>query len=231
MNFADFRDQYECRVSAAPLWTRHPFFVGLKERSATGVLGTWMIQGGKVEELFPRLLQTALDNDVIPEELKRAIRENLDDELGNGMDAQAHFALYRNALAALGIAFGEYARTEPAAATRALLRGLFGGAASSDPVEALSRLATEELLPPAEFPHLVRALAECGGGPTRPRWEPYFIVHIDGDREHASELIESLYRVIGSDRERMKTAFDVQAEHLRENERFYDWLCEESGLA
>ena len=224
LSFDQFREQFTKNVVNHPLWVDHPYFRLLKTNSTTPILKEWMIQGGKIEQTFPTLLRTALDNDAIPASLKVSIRENLADEIGHGEDARSHFTLYKEALQALDLSFSDYENTQLYGATEVLLRGLLDGVASQDPIEAVARLTTEELLPPVEFPAIVRALVQTGHEGNQGKWAPYFAVHIEGDRKHADAQIENLFRLIDNDDSRLRRALDVQQRHLAENVAFYDWL-------
>jgi pyrroloquinoline quinone (PQQ) biosynthesis protein C len=224
LTFGQFRAQFTSNVVDHFLWTDHPYFVLLQTHPTKSVLKEWLIQGGKIEQSFPQLLREALDNKAIPENLKHSIRDNLADETGHGIEAQSHFALYKDALRALEISFSDYESAEVQLATQVLLRGLFDGVSSQDPIEAIARLTTEELLPPVEFPPIVRALMQTGHDPNQDQWEPYFTVHIEGDREHADDQIDNLFRLIDNDKMRLQRAINVQQKHLIEHVAFYDWL-------
>jgi hypothetical protein len=224
LSLVRFREQYTSNIVDHFLWAEHKYFVQLAKTPNIFLVKEWLVQGGKIEQSFPRLLQMTLDNPAIPAGMKPSIRENLDDELGHGIETDSHFFLYRSALDALGISFREYEAAEIYPATQTLLHGLFEGVASHDPIVALSRLTTEELLPPSEFPRIVDALVASGYEGTRDLWEPYFTAHIEGDRTHADDQIENLFSLMDGDESLLRRALAVQDEHLFENLAFYDWL-------
>jgi len=93
----EYNDQALARIS------QHPFILAAHrgELSEDQVL-RWVFCAGRESQSFPTILENMLTHD-LTEPVREILRENLDDEYGNGNPDQAHFKHYLHLLDKIGV--------------------------------------------------------------------------------------------------------------------------------
>lgn len=218
MSRNEFQRRFVENMNSHRLWD-HPFFEIIRENPSKETLKAWAVQAGRIDQAFVTILQRMLSNSSI--EQSRPLSENLDDELGNGNPEREHFALFINALNALGISGEEYESSPPTAPTRIICDILILASSAGNPLMSLGMMANEELICPREFPPFYRALQRFAPNSAL----EYFPVHIDADVEHSRDLINMCYDNCRNE-SNMEEIFMWQFLDLELNVAFYDALMQ-----
>ena len=221
MNESDFVQEFVRRMQIHPLW-QHPFFQLVRTDPTLAILQQWAIQAGRIDQAFAEILTNMLANPTINPSMYAAIRENLNDELGNGDPRQEHFTLFQNVLEAIGVSTEQYLTTPMTQGTERIIYSLLESSRGTDPTPILGMMASEELICPNEFPLFLEAMS-CYGTPHQLR---YFDEHIQADVRHSYDLIRLCYQAAGGSQEQIRELFRWQAVDLDNNVTFYNDLTE-----
>ena len=220
-NEPEFLEEFVRRMQVHPLW-EHRFFQLVRTNPGLPILQQWAIQAGRIDQAFAEILTNMLANQAINPSMHTAIRENLDDELGNGDPQQVHFTLFQDVLQAASVSVDEYQATPMTAGTRKIIYSLVNASRGTNPLQILGMMASEELICPNEFPLFLEAMSHYGTA----HQLRYFDEHIQADARHSYDLIRLCYQAAGGSQEQIRELFQWQAVDLDHNVIFYNDLTE-----
>lgn len=176
---------------------QHPFIVEANaHRLSREQAERWIKCAGRESRSFPQILEnlvTRCSND----QVKAILRDNLDDEYGNGNPDQAHFMHYLHLLDALEIPRSEFFEYEERAGISLALSLAFN--VSMQPSEAL---AIGYMLVNEGMTQITYSAARNALQPYYPAFDtPFFALHVEVDEKHCEDLYRAVEELSSPDRD------------------------------
>ncbi|MPZ79232.1 MAG: hypothetical protein GEV28_02070 [Actinophytocola sp.] len=150
----------------------------------------WILCAGRESETFPTILVRMLERVTDPQLVVDVLKENLDDEYGNGDPNEAHFQHYIHLLHAVGLTEGDFRGYRERAGIRLALD--LAGNVSTQPVPeiAIGYMLVNEGMTPITYGAVDVAIHKY-----YPELDnKFFQLHVEVDEHHVREL----YRAVGA---------------------------------
>lgn len=157
--------------------TRHSVQIGYR----------WLKCAGRESRTFPVILQQMLDH-CSDEHIRKILRENLDDEHGNGNPEHAHFRHYLHLLDKLNIQQSDFETYEEKSGIKLAVDLALSISANPNLPRALGYMLVNEGMTPITYSAARSVL-------TRHHPElktSFFDMHIDVDKKHVDELYRAI---------------------------------------
>lgn len=150
----------------------------------------WILCAGRESETFPNILVRMLERITSPQLVVDVLKENLDDEYGNGNPDEAHFQHYLKLLHAVGLTDADFRGYRERAGIRLALD--LAESVSSQPVPeiAIGYMLVNEGMTPITYGAVDVAIHAY-----HPELDStFFQLHVEVDEHHVREL----YRAVGA---------------------------------
>ncbi len=149
----------------------------------------WVLCGGRESRVFPTILENmvARVSDLVVLEV---LKQNLDDEYGNGNSDEAHFQHYLHLLPGIGLTHKDFENYEERAGIRLALDLAQNVSLQPIPAIAIGYMLVNEGMTPITYDAVDVAIHRFFPQLTT----PFFRLHVEVDEHHVREL----YRAIGA---------------------------------
>lgn len=149
----------------------------------------WLCCAGRESRSFPDILVNMIEQIDDPVVLQ-ILRENLDDEYGNGDPDEAHFQHYMHLLVQVGLSEEDFLAYSEQAGIRLALDLAQRVSRQPNPAIAIGYMLVNEGMTP-----VIYGAVEVASKPHFPELDtPFFRLHVEVDEHHVREL----YRAVGA---------------------------------
>ncbi|MGA8808959.1 MAG: iron-containing redox enzyme family protein [Thermoanaerobaculia bacterium] len=162
----------------------HPFVVAAHADTLTEQQAQrWVMCAGRESRSFPDVLRNTLVSATVPQ-LRVVLQHNLDDELGNGNPAEAHFRHYLRLLHDVGISQDQFLAYRERAGIQFALSLAYNVSSGAPEAVALGYMLVNEAITPITYGAAKQAFA---------RYYPalvteFFDLHVTVDDRHVADL-------------------------------------------
>lgn len=167
---------------------QHPFIVAAHAGALTADQGKrWVFCAGRESKSFPRIIEQMIPKCTIAS-VQEILRENLNDEHGNGNPEHAHFRHYLHLLGQMGIDRSEFESYREGPGITLALELAYNIAHQPSQGVALGYMLVNEGMTPITYEAARSILVPSFPGlPTT-----FFDLHIEVDEHHVNELYKAL---------------------------------------
>lgn len=183
----------------------HPFILDAHSNElAKDQVIRWVMCAGRESRTFPEILKNMISW-TRNEKITAVLRDNLDDELGNGNLKHAHFMHYLQLIEKIGLKEGDFLAYNEKAGIQLATSLAYNISMLKKPATVIGYMLVNEAITPVTYNAVRHAIL-----PYYPEIKTnFFDIHIEVDEMHVAELYKAVEELMDSELEELLFGIEI----------------------